>query len=537
MKKVLLITAVLLILSLSALSCSSTKTTTIPAPSGSAAANTTTATAVTQTSTSAPATVPKKGGILRVLDMRLPTGSLGYPAKIMGQDAFFVLAAVETLFRIDANGVTQPHLATSWSVAPDRSSMTIKLQQGVKFHDGTDFNADAAKWNLEQVMAGKLPGTTAWTSIDKVDDYTVRINISQWENLIYSNLASRSGMMVSPTAIQKNGVDWANTNISATGPFKLSRFQRDTVLEFVRNDNYWQTGKPYLDGIRYNCIPDSMTQLSTFKVGDADLLQPWNAQVLSQLKGIPGTVFKYRHSGAFVLYPDTANPDSPFSKADVRMAVEYAIDKENLVKVSGAGIFEAAYQNASQSTVGYLNDIQPRKYDLNKAKELLTRAGYPNGFDCTLTITIPAPDIKDAQVALQTMLAKVGIKCNLEYADSAKYADYMVKGWKNTIIYSPANVEGNYTASVQSYYTIPNYYVSLKGPDSMKALYNAALTSAQVEPAKVQALARAMWDYCDLIPVTYMGTGQVYYDYLKDAGFLTFAAQMNWAPENAWFSK
>jgi ABC-type transport system substrate-binding protein len=238
-----------------------------------------------------------------------------------------------------------------------------------------------------------------------------------------------------------------------------------------------------------------------------------------------------------VLYPDTANADSPFSKVAVRQAVEYAIDKENLVKVSGFGIFGSAYQDASETTVGYLTDIQPRKFDLNKAKELLALAGYPNGFDCTLTITIPAPDVKDAQVALQTMLAKVGIKCTLEYADSAKYANYMVKGWKNTLIYSPANVEGNFTGTVQTYYTIPNYYVSLKGPDNMMELYKAALTSAEVDPVKVKALSKAMWDYCDLIPVTYMGTGQVYYDYLKDAGFLTFAAQMNWAPENAWMDK
>jgi hypothetical protein len=113
----------------------------------------------------------------------------------------------------------------------------------------------------------------------------------------------------------------------------------------------------------------------------------------------------------------------------------------------------------------------------------------------------------------------------------------MMKGWKNTLIYSPANSEGNFTNTFQNYYTIPNFYVSLKVPDNIMGLYNTALTSAEVEPAKVEALGKAVFDDASLIPVSYMGTGQVYADYLKDAGFLTFFAQMNFAPENAWFNK
>jgi len=478
------------------------------------------------------------GGTLRIIDMRLPSGSIGWPASMAAADTYFLQAGIETLFRATMDGGSEPLLATGYTVAPDLSSMTISLREGVKFHDGTPFDAEACKFNLDAVMEAKAPGTLGWTSVEIVDTYTVKINIAEWENLIIGNFAGRTGMMISPTAIEKNGEEWAMTNICGTGAFILSKFERDTILEYTAFDDYWQEGKPYLDGIQYICIPDSVTQVTTFKVGDAELLEPWSGQVLSELKDIPGTEFIYNDSGAFILYPDDANPDSPFSKREVREAVEYAIDKDSLLKVSGFGIFDAAYQDPCRGAIGYIEDLPKRTYNVDKAKELLAQAGYPDGFECTLSITIPAPDIKDAQVAIQTFLAAVGITCNLEFADPAKYAEYVDKGWHSTLIYSPAYAAGNFLSSVQTYYMVPGYYVSLKGPDNLKALYDAALNSPDVDSALVEKVTRAMYEDDSLIPVSYMGTGQVYWDYVHDLGFgVHYASQMVWNPENAWMDK
>jgi ABC-type transport system substrate-binding protein len=470
--------------------------------------------------------------------MRLPTSALGWPAKMQTQDGYFLQACIETLLRSDGNSQPIPWLATGWKVADDRASMTLTLRKGVKFQDGTDFNADACRYNLNAVMAAKVPGTTGWSSVDVVDPYTVKINIKEWQNLIFGNLAGTAGMMVSPTSIEQNGVDWANTNMVGTGPFKFSKFERDTILEFAKWDGYWQTGKPYLDKIQYICIPDSVTQITTFKTGGAELIQPWNGQVMSELKQVPNTVFVYSHSGTFILYPDDANADSPFSKKEVRQAVEYAIDKESLMKVSGFGIFEAAYQTPVPGAVGYISSLPKRTLDLDKAKQLMAQAGYANGFECKLSITIPAPDIKDTQVALQAMLAKIGIKCDLEYADSAIYSSYMSKGWHDTLIYSPAYAAGNFLGSIQTYYTVPGYYVSLKGPANLMDMYKAAISTPDVDAKLVEKATQAMYDDDSLIPVNYMGTGQVYQDYVHDLGFGNkFASQMSFAPEDAWMSK
>jgi peptide/nickel transport system substrate-binding protein len=285
-------------------------------------------------------------------------------------------------------------------------------------------------------------------------------------------------------------------------------------------------------------MPDMVTQVTTFKVGDADRVQPWNGMVLSQLKGLPDTEFIYNDSGVFVIYPDDENADSPLSKKEVRMAIEYAIDKASLMKVSGFGIFDAAYQVPCRGGIGYIESLPKREYNVAKAKELLTQAGYANGFETTLTITIPAPDIKDSQVALQKMLAEVGITCNLEYADPAKYAEYMDKGWHNTMIYSPAYAAGNFLSSVQTYYMLPGFYVSLKGPANLKELYDAALSTPDVDRALVEKVTKALYEDCSLIPVSYMGTGQVFKKYVHDTGFgVKYASQMVWTPENAWMSK
>ncbi len=504
-------------------------------------ATTTSTTKTTTTTTSSPSPTPtstkKTGGILKVLDMRLPAASLGWPAKMATDGTYFLQAAVETLFRTDINSQPVPFLATGYKLADDMSSMTIDLRKGVKFHDGTAFDAEACKYNLEAVKAAGVAGTTGWSSIEVVDADTVKINITTWENLMLGNLAGMAGMMVSPTAIEANGVEWATTNIVATGPFKLAKFERDTILEFVKNEDYWQEGKPYLDRIQYICIPDPMTQVATFKVGDADLLQPWSGMVLGEMKQMPGIEFIYSHSGTFVIYPDDANPDSPLANKLVREAIEHAINKEALMAVSGFGVFEAAYQVPVPGAVGYLDDITPRMYDPDKAKQLLTEAGYPDGFECTLTITIPAPDIQDSQVAIQGFLADVGITCNLEYADPAKYSDYMSTGWHATMIYSPSYAAGNYLSSVQTYYTIPGYYVSLKGPANLMELYNAAIKAPEVDAALVEAVTRALWEEDSLIPVSYMGTGQVMQAYVKDTGFGLWASQMNFSPEDYWLDK
>jgi peptide/nickel transport system substrate-binding protein len=475
---------------------------------------------------------PKYGGILRYAGAIMPTSTFGWPAKMMEQDSEVIMPILETLIREDDQLKIHPFLATSWKVADDKSSITLTLRNDVLFHDGTKFDANAVKFNLDAVKDGKLPGTSFWTTIDVVDNYTVRINLSKWENSIIPALASRTGMMISPAAVQKNGVEWAGQNPVGTGPFKFTKFERDVSFECTKNENYWQKGKPYLNGIKYVFIPQAETMIAAFKAGELDEVAAFSSKTLSDLVA-GGDELVFKPDGAFILYPDIANADSPWSNKLVREAASYALDREALAKALGFGVFTAGYQWPRPGATGYIEGLA-RKYDPEKAKQLLKDAGYPDGFKSFITSGSNTTN----SVAVQGQLAKVGIQLDLDILEGTKYSDYITKGWHNRVMCSPAASYQNFLVSVGQYYTTPNYYVSLKGPPGWETLYKDALSTVEVEPAKVQALTRAMFDDVSVIPWMYMGLGHVYHkdNFLNDNGHFTQSYHKAWTPENAWFS-
>jgi peptide/nickel transport system substrate-binding protein len=536
-KAIISLVLILLIL-LSVVACNGSNTSTTPATSSPNMSTTTSSATVTTTTTSTSAVTqhPERyGGTFRVIDNRLPESSVGYPPKLLGQDIDYVLPTVETLIRCDSELNPLPWLASDWEIAADKSNIVFSLRQGIKFHDGTDFNAQAVKFNLDGAIAANLGGTTSWVGVDVINDYTVRLNLSRWENMIFDTLATFPGMMVSPTSIQTNGEEWAATHAVGTGPFTLETFRRGEIMQYKRNPNYWIEGLPYLEAIEYICIPDTVAEVVAFRADEADAVNAWSAQCISDLKQVPDTVFSYRPDGVWILYPDDANPDSPFSKLKVRQALNACIDKDALAKATGYGIFEAAKVISIPDTIGYDSNLTPSEYDVDKAKQLMTEAGYPNGFECTLIITIPAPDVKDAQVAIAGFLSKIGIDCTLEYADAAKYAEYMQKGWHNAIIYAPGAGD-NILRAMRMYYDTAGYYVSLKGPDGLVDMINAALATSTVEPALVNKIAKAMNDEVSMVPITYMGTAWVYKNYVNDLGRLDFSSFRVIAWEQIWLS-
>ena len=147
-------------------------------------------------------------------------------------------------------------LAADWIVDVDEPSITFKLREGVKFTDGSDFNAEVVKWNCERAQDADMLDTNI-ISIEVVDDYTIKFGLEEWSFLIF---ASFERAMISKEAFEANGIEWARENPVMTGPFKLKQYDRGVKLVYERNENYWQEGKPYLDGVEYHFISDTMTQ-------------------------------------------------------------------------------------------------------------------------------------------------------------------------------------------------------------------------------------------------------------------------------------
>jgi peptide/nickel transport system substrate-binding protein len=193
------------------------------------------------------AAAPRYGGTLRLSDYG-NGASIGWPAKMLPVVSMRQASpTVEPLFRTDNTGKPAPWLATGFTNDVVAKTLTLTLRKGIKFHDGTDFNAEAVKWNLDQCMSAKSSGTEMFKSIDVIDDYTVRIHLSDWDSTLTGNLAQPLGMMISPTAYKKNGQEWCAKNPVGTGPFQFVSWEKDVRTISKKFDGYWQKGKPYLD--------------------------------------------------------------------------------------------------------------------------------------------------------------------------------------------------------------------------------------------------------------------------------------------------
>jgi len=169
----------------------------------------------------------------------------------------------EAILKEQLNGDILPRLATSWEVDSNLQtpSITFKFRKGIKFQDGTDFNAKAVKFNFDKLKAAALFSSPRYyKSVDVIDDYTIKVLLTEWRNSLLPAFAANMAYMASPTAFEKNGIDWMRVNIVGTGPFKQTDFKRDVSVTFVKNENYYETGKPYLNGVQYLFVADELTR-------------------------------------------------------------------------------------------------------------------------------------------------------------------------------------------------------------------------------------------------------------------------------------
>ncbi|MBW1997902.1 MAG: ABC transporter substrate-binding protein [Deltaproteobacteria bacterium] len=364
----------------------------------------------------------KYGGTLKVI-LSLPAMSFGYPPKIRTIDEMYASIALETPLVVDVRGKIHPHLATSWGLAKDGKSWIIKLRKGVKFHDGTLFNAEAFKFNMDMWVGKPTGAFRKLTSVEVIDDYTVRLNASQYDSLVPFELSTEA-FIVSPKAIKEHGAKWAETHPVGTGAFKFVSYDRPNKLTWTRFDEYWQRGRPYLDGVEYLFIKDRMTALSALKAGEAHgifFALPQHAKTM----GKQGWDISYDNAVGIHIYVDSVHPSSPWANKKVRKAVEYAIDKEAICNQLGLGFKLPVYQIVKSDNTAYVKGLPPRKYDPEKARQLLREAGYPNGFKADFYYINVG--WKDGWQAVQSYLSAVGINLKLIPVDRPKFMSIRFK--------------------------------------------------------------------------------------------------------------
>lgn len=322
--------------------------------------------------------------------------------------------AYDTLIGIGEGGEYVPGLATDWEFSDDGSVFTIHLRDDVTFHDGERFDAAAVAANIErgQSIEGSFvaPQLELVSAVEVVDDYTVELQLTEPSALILLYLSDKAGMMVSPAAADSGDL---SVEPVGTGPFTVVSYDPGVQAVYERNPDYWGEA-PQVQRVEVSLLADTDAGLNALRSDQVDMYQ-LTGQQAQQLEGAEDVRVVQQPSWQteWVML----NLAEPFDDVRVRQALSHATDREAINEFAADG--QVTWQFAPEGTEVYdpaLEDLYP--YDPERARELLSEAGYADGFDFTLNFSA-RPYTQSIAEILQAQWAEVGITVNLESTDGA----------------------------------------------------------------------------------------------------------------------
>lgn len=326
---------------------------------------------------------PQKGGELVIANEQNPVSLDPHFVRDVGSSrAMFYL--YDPLIAVDEETALVPGLAESWEVTDDGLEYTLKLRMGVTFHDGTPFNADAVKVNLERQW-DEATNTRYHddfveyvASIDVIDESTVKIRLHKLYILFLRELlAFGSGHMVSPTALQELGDEFAQKPVG-TGPFKFEEFVQDSHVVMVRNDDYWQ-GAPHLDRLRVRIIPEQSVQIVELEAGNVDVGFSVQAKDVERLKAAGVNIVAQPAITATFISMNLAK--GPTRELAVRRAIAMAVDRQAIVDELLLGYGQISRGGSPKGWPRYHEDIPIDEYNPEEAARILDEAGWVMGSD------------------------------------------------------------------------------------------------------------------------------------------------------------
>ena len=363
-------------------------------------------------SSKADAPPPTRGGSVQVgMTDFFSTDTIDPAQPVSGFGLMHAANVFETLTDVDKEFGAVPRLAESWEASNGATVWTFRLRQGVEFHDGKTLSADDVVYSFQRqfdkkTAASFLPlidGVVDPKQVVAVDKNTVRFNLARAHAYFPALVA-----VASFAVVQKDTKDF--TKPAGTGPYKVDEYKTGERVEWSRNDNYWQNGKPLLDSIRILQFQDPSAKVESLISGDLDIGDPVEFTALPTVNQ-SSAVKKVTLADALFVPTSCDQTQEPFTDLKVRQAFKHAIDRERYVNAVFAGdATPTADIPIPKSDPFYPSDIQPLEYDPEKAKALLAEAGFDGGLDIKCYTAPTAPGEVDAAVVFKDIMAESGIR-------------------------------------------------------------------------------------------------------------------------------
>ncbi|THT98098.1 ABC transporter substrate-binding protein [Lampropedia puyangensis] len=388
---------------------------------------------------------PQKGGTLFVALNPEPT-VLNISYHNQYANAVVSSNIYEGLVVYDENQQPQPALATAWEVAPDGLSITFRLRQGVKWHDGTSFTSADVKFSALEIWKKLHPrGRVTFAPLKDVetpDAHTVVFRLEHPALVILSALNTAEAQVLPAHLYEGTDVrtNPYNNKPVGTGPFRFKKWEKGQFVELERNPDYWDAGKPHLDRLIFRTIPDAAARGAALETGEVQVVPfagvPFSdVQRLRDNKELAFTKKGYEYNSQ-IYYLEFNIRNAPLSNVKVRQALAHAINKQGLAETIFYGVTEAADSPIPKSlTRFYAQDIPRYDYDLKKAEALLDEAGYPrqaNGkrFAISINLSPSSERFPFAGESLRQDFSRIGVELNPIALDVASYLKAVYTDYK-----------------------------------------------------------------------------------------------------------
>ncbi|UIO43947.1 ABC transporter substrate-binding protein [Brevibacillus brevis] len=349
---------------------------------------------------------------------------VGYdPHKVPAASSLRVYALIyDSLTKLDENMNIVPNLAEKWEIAPDGKTVTMFLQKGVKFHNGKDMTAEDVKFSFERIMnpdTGSIAKSyfSSVEAIEVKDPTTVVFKLRNADASFVANTASAYASIVpaGSTDLTKEAI--------GTGPFKMEKSESGQYVLLKKNADYFNKELPKVESIKFQIMKDEAERLAAIRSGKVDISMV-SADSAKLLEGKPGVQIKNYQSLEYS-YLGINVSKKPFDNPKVREAISYAVDRNQIIQTVWKGEATLTGPIAPALTNSALDPATYPTYktDVEKAKQLLVEAGYPNGFETQIETAATYPDMVETAQVIQQQLKAIGINAKINQLEWGNYID------------------------------------------------------------------------------------------------------------------